>query len=76
MAINDGFEKLVEMAEVDNDTDLSIEELEQIEWRRTGEEDSQYSIMTATTYVNPEETIAKKVFSDGYTEYTEYYYIA
>jgi hypothetical protein len=73
MAINDGFEKLVEMAEVDNDTDLSIEELEQIEWRRTGEEDSQYSIMTATTYVNPEETIAKKVFSDGYTEY---YYIA
>ena len=73
MAINDGFEKLVEMAEVDNDTDLSIEELEQIEWRCTGEEDSQYSIMTATTYVNPEETIAKKVFSDGYTEY---YYIA
>ena len=73
MAINDGFEKLVEMAEVDNDTDLSIEELEQIEWRRTGEEDSQYSIMTATTYVNSEETIAKKVFSDGYTEY---YYIA
>ena len=73
MAINDGFEKLVEMAEVDNDTDLSIEELEQIDWRRTGEEDSQYSIMTATTYVNPEETIAKKVFSDGYTEY---YYIA
>lgn len=73
MSINDGFEKLVEMAEVDNDTDLSIEELEQIEWRRTGEEDSQYSIMTATTYVNPEETIAKKVFSDGYTEY---YYIA
>lgn len=74
MAINDGFEKLVEMAEVDNDTDLSIEELEQIEWRRTGEEDSQYSIMTATTYVNPEETIVKKVFSDGYIEY--YYYIA
>ena len=73
MAINDGFEKLVEMAEVDNDTDLSIEELEQIEWRCTGEEDSQYSIMTATTYVNPEETIAKKVFSDGYIEY---YYIA
>ena len=73
MAINDGFEKLVEMAEIDNDTDLSIEELEQIDWRRTGEEDSQYSIMTATTYVNPEETIAKKVFSDGYTEY---YYIA
>lgn len=73
MSINDGFEKLVEMAEIDNDTDLSIEELEQIEWRRTGEEDSQYSIMTATTYVNPDETIAKKVFSDGYTEY---YYIA
>ena len=73
MSINDGFEKLVEMAEIDNDTDLSIEELEQIDWRRTGEEDSQYSIMTATTYVNPEETIAKKVFSDGYTEY---YYIA
>ena len=69
MGINNGFEKLVEMVEVANDTDLSIEELEKIEWQRTGIESSKFSGMTATTYINPEETIAKKVFSDGYTEY-------
>lgn len=73
MAINDGFEKLVEMPEVNNDTDLSIEDLNAISWIEHKMEASDFSIMTATTYLNPDGTIAKKVFSDGYTEY---YYIA
>ena len=57
--------------EYHNETELSLEELEAIEWRRVGMETSKFSSMTATNYVNPEETIAKKVFSDGYVEYYE-----
>jgi hypothetical protein len=57
--------------EYDNDTELSLEELEQINWIKTGGESSKFSSLTATTYVNPEETIAKKVFSDGFVEYYE-----
>jgi hypothetical protein len=73
MGINDGFEKLVEMTEVDNDTDLSMEELNAISWVEHKTETSDFSTMTATTYLNSDGTIAKKVFSDGYTEY---YYTA
>ena len=57
--------------EYDNDTELSLEELEQINWTKTGGESSKFSSMMATTYVNPEETMAKKVFSDGFVEYYE-----
>lgn len=57
--------------EYDNDTELSLEELEAIEWQRVSSETSKFSSMMATTYVNPEETIAKKVFSDGFVEYYE-----
>ena len=73
MAINDGFEKLVEMAEVDNDTDLTFEELNEINWTEYETETSDFSTITATTYLSPDGAIAKKVFSDGYTEY---YYVA
>ena len=54
-----------------NETELSLEELEAIEWRRACSETSKFSSLMATTYTNPEETIAKKVFSDGYVEYYE-----
>ncbi len=73
MGINDGFEKPVEMPEVCNETDLELWELNDLEWKEVGTEQSDYSVMTATTYLNSDESIAKKVFSDGYTEY---YYTA
>jgi hypothetical protein len=57
--------------EYHNETEFSLEELEAIEWQRVSSETSKFSSMAATTYVNPEETIAKKVFSDGYVEYYE-----
>jgi hypothetical protein len=57
--------------EYHNDTELSLEELEAISWQRVGVETSKFSSTTATTYVNPEETLAKKVFNDGYVEYYE-----
>ena len=69
MGINDGFEKLVEMPRVCNDTDLELDELNTIEWQEVGTEQSDYSIVSATTYINPEMTIVKKVWHDGMTEY-------
>jgi hypothetical protein len=69
MTINDGFEKLVKLPEIYNDTELSLDELNEIDWEEVGTEQANYSIMTATSYVNSDLTIVKKVFSDGYTEY-------
>ena len=46
MAINDGFEKLVEMPRICNDTDLEFEELNKIEWQEVGTEQSDYSIIS------------------------------
>ena len=69
MGINDGFEKPVEMSEVCNETDLDLWELSNLDWKEVGTEQSNYSIMTATTYLNEDESIAKKIFSDGYIEY-------
>ena len=69
MAINDGFEKLVEMPRVCNDTDFSLEELNEIKWEEVSTEQSDYSIVSATNYINPEMTIIKKVWHDGMTEY-------
>jgi hypothetical protein len=73
VAINDRFEKLVDMSRVCNATDLELEELNKIEWQKVGIEQSDYSIISATTYINPEMTIVKKVWHDGMTEY---YYTA
>ena len=69
MGINDGFEKLVEMPRVCNDTDLELDELNKIEWQEVSIEQSNYSIIYATTYINPEMTIVKKVWHDGMVEY-------
>ena len=56
-----------------NDTSLELEELSKIVWEKVGVEQSAYSIISATTYINPEMTIVKKVWHDGMTEY---YYTA
>ncbi len=61
--------KIVMATKVLNDTDLSIDELNKITWEEAGTEQSNYSIISATTYINPEMTIVKKVWHDGMTEY-------
>ena len=52
-----------------NDTDITFEELSKIVWEKVGVEQTPYSIISATTYINPEMTIVKKVWHDGMTEY-------
>lgn len=52
-----------------NDTDLTFEELSKIVWEKVGVEQTPYSIISATTYINPEMTVVKKVWHDGMTEY-------
>ena len=52
-----------------NDTDLTFEELSKIVWEKVSVEQTPYSIISATTYINPEMTIVKKVWHDGMTEY-------
>ena len=71
MGINDGLTKLVEMPEVWNDTELSLDELNQITWEYVSKEEALG--VSAETYINPEMTIVKKVWHDGMTEY---YYTA
>lgn len=71
MGINDGLTKLVEMPEVWNDTELSLDELNQIKWEYVNKEEALG--VSAETYINPEMTIVKKVWHDGMTEY---YYTA
>ena len=71
MGINDGLTKLVEMPEVWNDTELSLDELNQIKWKYVSKEEALG--VSAETYINPEMTIVKKVWHDGMTEY---YYTA
>lgn len=66
MSINREFEKL---PEIWNDTELGLDELNKIAWKEISTEQSDYSIVSATTYINPEMTIAKKVWHDGMTEY-------
>lgn len=67
MGINDGFEKLVKLPEVYNDTDLELEELDKIVWEKVSEESALG--VSAITYINTEDTIVKKVWHDGMTEY-------
>ena len=57
------------MPKICNDTDLELEELNKITWEEVGTEYSYYSIVSVTTYINPEDTIVKKVWHDGMTEY-------
>lgn len=71
MGINDGLTKLVEMPEVWNDTELSLDDLSQIKWEYVSKEEA--LSVSAETYINPEMTIVKKVWHDGMTEY---YYTA
>lgn len=71
MGINDGLTKLVEMPEVWNDTELSLDDLSQIKWEYVSKEEALG--VSAETYINPEMTIVKKVWHDGMTEY---YYTA
>ncbi len=67
MGINEGFDKLVETAEIWNDTELSLSDLDKIAWEKAGEESALG--VSAITYINPEMTIVKKVWHDGMTEY-------
>lgn len=67
MGINDGLIKLVEMPEIWNDTELSLDELNQIKWEYVSKEEALG--VSAETYINPEMTIVKKVWHDGMTEY-------
>ena len=67
MGINDGLTKLVEMPEVWNDTELSLDELNQIKWEYVSKEEALG--VSAETFINPEMTIVKKVWHDGMTEY-------
>lgn len=71
MGINDGLTKLVEMPEIWNDTELSLDELNQTKWEYVSKEEA-FGV-SAETYINPEMTIVKKVWHDGMTEY---YYTA
>ena len=71
MGINDGLTKLVEMPEIWNDTELSLDELNQIKWEYVSKEEALG--VSAETFINPEMTIVKKVWHDGMTEY---YYTA
>ena len=62
MAINDGFEKLVKLPEVYNETDLELEELDKITWEKVGEESAMG--VSAITYIDPDDSIVKKVWHD------------
>ena len=57
--------------EYENDTDLELEELLNMTWKLAGTEESKYSRMVATTYIDETGTYAKKVFSDGFVEFYE-----
>jgi hypothetical protein len=67
VVINEGFAKLAELPEIWNDTELSLDELSRIVWKKVSEESALG--VSATTYINPEDTIVKKVWHDGMTEY-------
>lgn len=67
MGINEGFDKLAELPEIWNDTELSLDELNKIVWEKVSEESALG--VSAITYINPEDTIVKKVWHDGMTEY-------
>jgi hypothetical protein len=63
--------KQEDVPEIWNDTELGLKALNNITWQEVSTE-SVYGV-SATTYINPENTIVKKVWHDGMTEY---YYTA
>ena len=67
MWINEEFEKLVKLPEIWNDTELSLDGLNKIAWEKVSEESALG--VSAITYINPDNTIVKKVWHDGMTEY-------
>jgi hypothetical protein len=67
MGINEGVDKLRKLPEIWNDTELSLEELDKTTWEKVSEESALG--VSAITYINPEDTIVKKVWHDGMTEY-------
>lgn len=56
---------------IDNDTSFTTKQLNCMQWHKVQDETSVYSTITAITYVNTENTIAKKIYSDGFIEYYE-----
>ena len=64
-------EGLIMAISINNDTPYTRKQLNNMQWRKVQEETSNYSILTATTYVNAENTIAKKIYNDGFIEYYE-----
>lgn len=56
---------------IDNDTQYTRKQLNDMQWHKVQEEASNYSIVTAITYINAENTIAKKIYNDGFIEYYE-----
>lgn len=64
-------EDLIMTILINNDTPYTRKQLNDMQWNKVQEETSNYSVLTATTYVNTENTIAKKIYSDGFIEYYE-----
>jgi hypothetical protein len=59
--------KQEDVPEIWNDTELGLEALNNITWQEVSTESA--CGVSATTYINPENTIVKKVWHDGMTEY-------
>ena len=64
-------EGLIMAISINNDTPYTRKQLNGMQWHKIQEETSNYSVLTAITYVNAENTIAKKIYSDGFIEYYE-----
>lgn len=67
MRISDGFDLHIKLPEVCNGTDYELSELDEIAWERVGEESALG--VSAITYIDPDDTVVKKVWHDGMTEY-------
>ena len=61
------FEELNKLPEIWNDTELGLEELSKMTFEEVSTESA--CGVSAMTYINPENTIVKKVWHDGMTEY-------
>lgn len=59
------------MKEIFNDTEYTYKELQELQWHKVSEYTSNYSTLTVTEYVNQDNTIGKKVYSDGCEDYYE-----
>ncbi len=57
----------VKLPEIWNDTELGLKELDKIAWEKVSEESALG--VSAITYIDPDNTIVKKVWHDGMTEY-------